>query len=373
MSDADSAKTIAILGGYGRAGSAIARHLVQQTDARLLLVGRNAQRAREAAEKMNAGLPAPRVSWLAADAREGEALRKALQNAHIALICLRTTGFVETVVEAALDTQTDLLDITLNAVEVQDVVRRWRHEILAQGRCFITEAGIIPGMPSALVAYAVARLGTLKKAAIGQVVRPSDWKNREAIAGFLEDLHNLSWGPQVYQDGAWRRPPKGGKRLLDFGPPFGLQTCYPYALPELRDLPDRYGLEELGMYAAGFGHWVTDGLFALFFLLRVGRRGRGARLAARLLDWVVHRFHGPPFGLRVTLRAEGVDGRRMELTLASKDEYEATSIPVVSLLLQYLDGSIRKPGVWTMGHAADPERLLADIERLGMQVIKKHG
>ncbi len=372
-SRAHSAKTIAILGGYGRAGGAIARHLVQQTDTRIVLVGRDLQRARKMAEQLNAGLPAPRVSGVAADVRDGDALRRILRDADIALVCTRTTGFVETVVEAALDTRTDLLDITLNSTETQEVCHRWRHEILRRGRCFITEAGVIPGMPSALVAYAAAKLGRLKNATIAELMRLREWGGREGLAGFLEDIHNLSWGSRVYSNGAWRRPRGGGKKVVDFGARFGPQTCYPYQMAELHDLPARYQLEELGQYASGFGHWVTDWLFALFVILKVGRRGRGAGLGARTLDWAFRRFSRPPYGFRLMLFGEGAGGETVQVTLVPKDEYEATAIPVVSFLNQWLDGSVVKPGVWMMGHAADPERLLADMERLGMQVIKKHG
>jgi hypothetical protein len=219
------------------------------------------------------------------------------------------------------------------------------------------------------VAYAATTLGQLKKATIVELMRLQEWGGREGLAGFLEDIHNLSWGSRVYSNGAWRRPRGGGKKVVDFGPPFGRQTCYPYQMLELHDLPARYQMEELGQYAAGFGHWMTDGLFVLFVMLKVGRRGRGAGLAARALDWAFRRFGRPPYGLRLMLLGEGADGETLQVTLAPKDEYEATAIPVVAFLIQWMDGS----GVWMMGHAADPERLVTDMERLGMQIIKKHG
>jgi hypothetical protein len=371
-SRAHSVKTIAILGGYGRAGGAIARHLARQTDTRLLLVGRDLQRARKMAEQLNAGLSSPRVSGVAADVRDGDALRRILREADIALVCMRTTGFVETVAHAALDTRTDLLDITLNSIETHEVCHRWRHEILRHGRCFITEAGVIPGMPSVFVAYAAAKLGRLKEAIVAELMRLREWGGREGLAGFLEDIHNLTPGSRIYSDGAWRRPRGGGKKVVDFGPPFGPQACYPYQLAELHDLPARYQLEELGQYAAGFGHWMTDWLFVLFVILKVGKRGRGAGLGARVLDWAFRRFSQPPYGLRLMMLAEGVSGETLQVTLVPKDEYEATAIPVVAFLKQWLDGSVVKPGVWMMGHTADPERLIADMEQMGMQIIKKH-
>ncbi|MFH1011796.1 MAG: hypothetical protein V1784_11260 [bacterium] len=162
-----------------------------------------------------------------------------------------------------------------------------------------------------------------------------------------------------------------GKRQMDFESPFGAQVCYPYQVPELTDMPERFGLEELGMYSAGFGHWVADTILVMILILKIGHRGRGAKLGARALGWALRRFCQPPFGLRLKLEAEATDGRKLEVILSHEDGYEATAIPVVSCLRQWLDGSLRKPGHWMMGHFAEPVRLIADMERMGMQVILK--
>lgn len=71
----------------------------------------------------------------------------------------------------------------------------------------------------------------------------------------------------------------------------------------------------------------------------------------------------------VRVEAEGGTGagrRRAELRMFHKDGYLFTAIPVAAFLLQYLEGTARKPGLWMMGHLADPERLLADMERMGV-------
>jgi hypothetical protein len=48
--------------------------------------------------------------------------------------------------------------------------------------------------------------------------------------------------------------------------------------------------------------------------------------------------------------------------------YVLTAVPVVACLLQYLNGSCRRPGVWRQAAIVDPERLLQDIERMGVSV-----
>jgi hypothetical protein len=68
---------------------------------------------------------------------------------------------------------------------------------------------------------------------------------------------------------------------------------------------------------------------------------------------------------RVTYTASSPRDLRV---LADEDGYEITAIPLVACALQLLDGSIRRPGLHTMGSAVDPQRLLDDMRRLGLQV-----
>jgi len=59
--------------------------------------------------------------------------------------------------------------------------------------------------------------------------------------------------------------------------------------------------------------------------------------------------------------------RRLKTALYHRDDYIFTAIPVVAMLKQLLDGA-RKPGLWMMGHLAEPTRLLEDCERMGIEV-----
>jgi saccharopine dehydrogenase (NAD+, L-lysine-forming) len=45
-----------------------------------------------------------------------------------------------------------------------------------------------------------------------------------------------------------------------------------------------------------------------------------------------------------------------------------TAIPVAACLLQYLDGTIRKPGLWFQALVVEPERFMNDMERMGLEV-----
>jgi len=59
---------------------------------------------------------------------------------------------------------------------------------------------------------------------------------------------------------------------------------------------------------------------------------------------------------------------RLRLAVSHPDGYELTAVPVAACLLQWLDGSARKPGLWMMGHLAEPLRLFEDMQRMGVKV-----
>ena len=176
----------------------------------------------------------------------------------------------------------------------------------------------------------------------------------------------------IFIDGKWKNAGNSDFKKINFGPRFGVRTCYPIQMEEIRAMPEMFGLKETGVYVAGFNWFVDYFIFPVAFLLFKIKKGLGRNLIAKLLLWGMNTFSGPQQGVSFVLEAEGEkEGKpiRMRVIATHDNGYEFTAIPVVACIRQYLDGSIAKPGLWMMGHIVDPTRLLKDMERMG---IKTH-
>jgi saccharopine dehydrogenase-like NADP-dependent oxidoreductase len=370
-------KTILILGGYGNTGTLLARWLLGETDACLVLSGRDLGKAERLASELKQANPAQASRLIArrADASDPVSLAAALQGVDLLLVASSTVQYTREVAAAALDARIDYLDIQYSTYKVS-VLNSLRDEIETAGLCFITDGGFHPGLPAALVRYAAASFDALESAIVGSVIK-IDWRSLnlpdETAMELVQELKDYQ--ALVFRQGVWQKAgwlDTWAYRSLDFGSPFGKQYCAPMFLEEMRSLPQSFPtLVETGFYVGGF-NWFVDWLvlpLAMVGLRLVG--DRGLKPAARLMRWGLQTFSKPPYGTLLKLEAKGVRDSQpaaFSLTLSHDDGYQFTAIPVVATLLQYLDGSIRQAGLFTQANLVEPARLIDDMQRMGVSV-----
>jgi saccharopine dehydrogenase (NAD+, L-lysine-forming) len=365
-----------LLGGTGNTGRRIARLLLAEcAQVRVVLAGRNQEAARELARELAAAHGEERCVARRVDASDAASVRAALEESDMVVVASSTACYVETVLDAAIDARVDYLDTQYSARKVARL-KAAAPRIEEAGICAITDAGFHPGVPAALVRWAAARIPSLRVANVGSLLQV-DWEAIEvADETALEMVQELAdYDSGHYRAGEWRAmgwTGSGGLRF-DFGQPWGRRSCVPLFLEELRELPDALPtLRETGFFIAGFG-WLPDYVTMPIAMLGVKLGPRRvhewvARLFARSLRWASK----PPFVTLLQLEAEGEgeggEQRRVSLRLSHADGYDFTAIPVLACLLQWLEGSARKPGLTTMANAVEPIRFLADLERLGVEV-----
>lgn len=370
--------TVHLLGGYGMTGVRLARLMLEYSDVRLVLSGRTLARAEQAAGELNRAYPGCRVVAARADAADPGSLRAAFQGADLVMVAASSSSHAGTVARACLESDVDYFDIQYSREKIE-TLKRMAPEIERSGRCFITDGGFHPGLPAALARFAAGSFDRMERAIVGGLLNeeggiPFTPAVCEQVAG-LRQFQSL-----YYRDGVWRRArftSTADMRRIDFGEPFRRRLCFPISLEEMRPLPQMYpSLRETGMYMAGF-NWFTDYVAMGLIMAGIALFPRaGVRPLSRLLCWSTRAFGKPPYGTALKLEAGGIkegQPKRLEMVLYHRSGYEFTAIPVTACLLQWLDGSARRPGLHLMAHCVEPARLLADMERMGIQITVAAG
>lgn len=371
-------RRILLLGGYGNTGRPLAELLLQETDVHLVLGGRKLAQAEALAGQLNERYEGQRVAGMRVDAAAPASLHNVFAGVDMVIVVASTSQWAENVVAAALEAHIDYLDVQYGRAKTA-LLQALAPQIEAAGCCFITDGGFHPGLPAALVRHIAPCFDQLESANVGSVIR-IDWSalhlSQETMEEFVAEF--LDFQMQVFQGGRWQKSSLVSmfKPLnMDFGPEFGPQPCVPMFLEEMRLIPDLIpGLQTTGFYVGSF-NWFTDWFISPLVLagLKLAPQ-RGLRPLTRLFRWSLNRFSRPPYGTLLKLEARGTKNERplaINLTLSHADGYALTAIPVTATLLQLFDGSIRRPGLHRQAHLVEPNRLVRDMERLGVHVQRE--
>lgn len=199
-------KTILLLGGYGMCGQRIARWLLQETDACLVVAGRHKEKADQLAARLNSLVPGQRTTATAADTASVDSLRAAFCNANLVLDCTSTTQHTEKIARVALAGGLDYLDLHF-PVQAFRTLQTLAADIERAGCCFIIQAGFHPGLLAPLVRFAAPWFSTYQKANIGMVMNfcsvPYTESRAASAKEFMEEV--AAHQAHLFLGGKWQR------------------------------------------------------------------------------------------------------------------------------------------------------------------------
>lgn len=362
---------ILILGGYGNTGRWLARLLLDHSGAQLLLAGRDGAKAAALAHQLDP----ERCQGIALDGADGEALTAALrrlvaQGPALLIVAASVGPQLETAVSAALEAGVGGIDTLLSTAAKHAMLEKFAPAWQTKGLTWLTDGGFHPGLPALLVRHAARRLEAVHSAQVGSVIS-IDWRPLEFSPSTRRELVEelLAFDTRAFQDGQWRDM-GWAKRPFDFGGPFGRRDGYAMFLHELEALPKLLpSLSNLGFYVGGFNP-LTDnlGLPLAWMLAKLAPETLGGA-ASRLLLASLRAGSRPPFGTVLRCEIDGLGGghpTQWLTQLGPTDGYQLTAAPVAAAAFQLLEGG--EPGVHCQALWADPDRLMADLARMGIGV-----
>ena len=368
-------KKILVLGGYGLTGTSLSRLLLENTDADIVVAGRSLQKA-EALQTVLARSFAPgRVRAACVDVEDPDSLQAGLSGIDLVLLATSFARHSAIVARAAIESNVDYLDVLYSPSKLP-ALQAMAGEIEQRSLCFVTEAGFHPGLPLVLARYIAQFFDDLDEVIISSVIRMKITPEMAIPESVYDLVAAFRQKPLLFRNGRWFTPWLAWVwpyRRIKFAPPFGSCSCVPFFLPELRHIPREFSsVKQTGFYIAGF-NWLVDWIISPLIIIAVLVAPKAStRPMGKLLFWGTKHFTGPPYGTQVLIEAVGRKTgllQRQRRILSHEDAYMLTAAPVVAFLKQYMDGTARKPGLWMMGQLADPQRLVQDMQRMGITVM----
>ncbi len=366
-----------ILGGTGNTGTKIAELLLRYADVEVILASRNEERLAAATQSLREEYSTDRVSWVQADASSQDSLVDVFAEVDMVVSAASTVQFTGNIARTCIASKCDYLDVQYSSEKVR-ILKSMISEIEQAGLCFISEAGFHPGLPAALVRFGARFFDKIDTAVVGSAIS-QDWRDLDLSPAtqreFVREM--MDYQSLFYQEGAWKKASMWTTKdfiKMDFGGEFKKRTCVPMFFEEMRPLPEDYpSLVHTGFYISGFG-WFTD--MIIMPTVMAGLKlfpKRAEKPMSKLMLWSLVRSSKPPFGVVMKLEASGQKDSKPAITevrMFHEDGYWFTAIPVMACLLQYLDGTIRKPGLHWMGQLVEPVRLMEDMERMGIEISR---
>jgi hypothetical protein len=355
-----------LLGGYGGVGRTLARVLLQETNAEIIIAGRHKEKADEVAAMLNREFPGDRAIACYADASNQVSLIKTFRDIRLVIVLTTTPDLIKPIGKAALAAGCDYLDILVSESTFDDL-----HElhplIQQQNRIFITQAGFHPGLPAVFIRYGAQFFDKYEKAIIAMAMNTRFERAEQAV----EIIAMVSeFKADIYREGSWKRATYSDAVIIDMGKRFGRMQLFPIQMTEIRQMAGMFDLTETGAYVSGF-NWFVDYFFLPIILISQKiRKGWAIGLLTRLFTWGVNTFSSSDQGVVFLNEAEGTqDGKKKKVRIIAEhdDANLFTAVPVVACLKQYLNGLLPS-GLWMMGHVVDEKTLFSDIEKMGIVI-----
>ena len=347
---------ILVAGGYGFVGGRIAAELAPDYPSRVVVAGRNHERANATAAAIGHG-----VRGRVLDVTEPSSIAAALGDVALVVSCIDQPQ--RGLLHAAIERGLRYTDIAPHLTELGRGAAYEEIDAAAQasGAHVLLGAGLVPGISNVIVRALANELGGADTIETSLLLSAGDATGPASFEYFLQEL---TMPFDVHVDDA-DRPARAFSqpRLVDIPAPLGSRRAYLFPFSDQVLYPRTMGARTVLSRLALNPSWLAR-------LLALSVRTRAAWILARqrVRHTLARRRSGrlPRDGGRFALRIDVThDGRSGYATLVGAAQADATAAGATALMRSLLDDDVPKPGAWMPEQLINPAAFLRRLAKHG--------
>jgi saccharopine dehydrogenase (NAD+, L-lysine forming) len=348
---------ILIVGGYGVVGQRIAVDLAADEPNRIVVAGRNIERAAHFAAALGRGVRGRLI-----DVDDPASIDAALKGVGLVVSCIDQRE--PHLLRAAIAHGLAYTDITPHLMQRRPT-EAMKSDAVNSGARILLGAGLAPGISSIFARLGADRVGDVVRVesnvllSVGDVFGP-------ASRSYIMDEIALPYTIQVNGRQQSARAFRSVARIT-FPTPLGRRTAYLFPFSDQVFFPNTLGARTALARLSLDPPWLGRVLAAL---VRLGipslmRRRSGARERFnRLVGWLQQRYAGRNwYGLVVEV--EGTGGT-VRVSLSGHGQADATAIGAAALVRALDTGEIEQPGIWLAEQIVPPGSFLDRLAARGL-------
>jgi saccharopine dehydrogenase-like NADP-dependent oxidoreductase len=343
---------ILITGGYGTVGRRVAADLAPDYPDRVVVAGRSTEKAARLAAELGHGVRGRRV-----DVGEPDSVEAALDGVGVVMSCIDQPE--SHLLRSAIGRGLAYTDIAPHLM-TRRPTEAMKAEAAQRGGRIVLGSGLAPGISSLL-----ARLGAVESVKSNVLLSVGDTYGPASRAYLLEEIAMLY--AVCIEGREMPARPFGGYARVDFPPPLGKRTAYPFPFSDQvffpKTLAARTALSRLALEPPWLG-----ALLAMLARLRVtamlGRRAGAEERVRRLNAWLRRRYEGRDW-YGVAVEVEGARSR-VRASLVGRGQALGTATGAAAVVRALAEEEVKQPGIWLAEEVVAPESFFGHLATRGL-------
>ena len=364
---------IAVLGGAGEIGRTVVEHLLERSDASVVIADVREESGRRVTQRLG-----PRAEFHLMDATRARTVMQAVEGCAVAINCIGPAyRFALPIARAVLDAGVSGVDICDDSTPEEGLLAL-HAKAARRGLTWLTGMGWSPGVTNLLALKGSRELDRTERIDIRWVGSAADASGQAVIKHLL---YCVSGNVPAYRNGKWIRVPALTEpETVTFPYPLPPMTVAHTGHPEQLTLPRYIAVDDVTCKGTVYPSSVMKAV-KLAVRMKLTRDDIAIEKAARFIFRT-----GSLFSTNLRRRVVGgktsaarVDvtgvkaGQRKRITFSLMDRVSRmTAVPAAVAALDIVRGAVKVTGVVPPEQAVDPDPFFASLAQRGIVIHEHH-